>query len=59
MVKRNQMPQAPVEKAIRKAGIWDLDALRLGQNTQEAEVAAYLATVLAAKLVSPPDGTEG
>ena len=30
--KRNQLPQPPVEHEIRKAGIWDLDALKLGHN---------------------------
>jgi hypothetical protein len=33
MIKRNQMPQKPVEKRIREEGIWDLDALKLGVNT--------------------------
>lgn len=28
MIKRREMPQGPVEKRIREAGIWDLDALR-------------------------------
>jgi hypothetical protein len=28
MIKRRQMPQRPVEKRIRDAGIWDLDALQ-------------------------------
>jgi hypothetical protein len=28
MIKRGQMPQRPVEKRIRDAGIWDLDALK-------------------------------
>ena len=29
MIKRREMPQRPVEKRIRDAGIWDLDALRV------------------------------
>ncbi len=29
MVRRREMPQRPVEEAIRKAGVWDLDALRV------------------------------
>lgn len=28
MIKRKEMPQRPVEKRIREAGIWDLDALK-------------------------------
>lgn len=28
MIKRNQMPQAAVEKKIRDAGIWDLDQIK-------------------------------
>lgn len=28
MIRRRQMPQRPVEKRIRDAGIWDIDALR-------------------------------
>lgn len=28
MIKRGQMPQRPVEKRIRDAGIWDMDALK-------------------------------
>lgn len=51
MIKRNQMPQKPVEDRIRKAGIWNLAELRLGMNTMEAEVKAYLAGVLAPKSV--------
>jgi hypothetical protein len=38
--RRNQMPQKPVEKAIRKAGVWDLDAMLLPANTQDAETQA-------------------
>lgn len=45
MIRRNQMPQKPVEDRIRKAGIWDLDALKLGENTMEAEVQAFFATL--------------
>ena len=32
MKKRNLMPQPPVEKAIRAAGVWDLDELGLQAN---------------------------
>lgn len=35
MKKRNEMPQKPVETIIRKEGIWDLDAMRLGKNITE------------------------
>lgn len=28
IVRRREMPQRPVEEAIRKAGLWDLDALK-------------------------------
>lgn len=34
MIQRNQMPQKPVENIINKAGIWDLSALQLGENTR-------------------------
>jgi hypothetical protein len=47
MIRRNQMPQKPVEKIIRAAGIWDLDALRLGDNTMEADVQAFMASLRA------------
>jgi hypothetical protein len=40
MVQRNQMPQKPVEDRIRKAGIWDLDALGIEPNTMDAEILA-------------------
>ena len=33
--KRGIMPQEPVEKAIRNAGIWDLDSLGLKENPSE------------------------
>ncbi len=49
MMRRNQMPQKPVEDAIRTAGIWDIDALKLGSNTIDAEVAAYFAAFVAEK----------
>jgi hypothetical protein len=32
MIKTKQMPQRPVEKAIRDAGIWDLDELKEKHN---------------------------
>lgn len=47
MIQRNQMPQPPVEKLIRKAGIWDLEKLGLGKNTMDDECKAYLAAVIA------------
>lgn len=47
MIKRNQMPQKPVEDRIRKAGIWDLDKLGLGKNTMDAECTAYLQAMIA------------
>lgn len=47
MIQRNQMPQKPVEDIIRKAGIWELDKLGLGKNTQDAECQAYLAMMVA------------
>ena len=33
--KRNEMPQKPVEEAIRKAGFWDLDSMGLEENYSE------------------------
>jgi hypothetical protein len=38
--RRGQKPQKPVEDLIRKAGIWNLDELGIGPNTQNAEVEA-------------------
>lgn len=49
---RNQMPQKPVEEAIRKAGIWDLDALDVGSNTMDAEVQAMFRAAAPAILAS-------
>lgn len=46
-IQRNQMPQKPVEDAIRKAGIWDLDGLNLGQNTMDRSVSAAFAEISA------------
>ena len=46
MVKRKEMPQKPVEKAIRAMGIWDLDALGLAINTTDAEVTALMAELV-------------
>lgn len=51
-IQRNQMPQKPVERDIRKAGIWDLDKLGLGANTQDAECKAYLSAVIRANKVA-------
>lgn len=34
MIQRGQMPQKPVEDAIRKAGIWNLDELMLSPQGQ-------------------------
>jgi hypothetical protein len=46
MIQRNQMPQPPVEDAIRKEGIWQLDQFNLGKNTMDAEVKECLRRVL-------------
>jgi hypothetical protein len=35
MKKKKLMPQKPVEKLIREAGIWDLDAMELDENKYE------------------------
>lgn len=53
MIRRNQMPQKPVEKRIRDAGIWDLDSLKLGENTQEAEVQAFFEALRASSFPRP------
>jgi len=45
MKRRNQMPQKPVEDRIRKAGIWDLDAMGLGPNTLDAEVSRFVSGI--------------
>lgn len=45
MIQRRQMPQKPVEDQIRRAGIWDLESLRLGENTQDAECQALFASL--------------
>lgn len=37
MQRRNQMPQGPVEKRIREAGIWDLDSMGLEPNAYDKE----------------------
>jgi hypothetical protein len=42
MIRRNEMPQKPVERDIRKAGIWDLDALNLGKNVMDDQVKAMM-----------------
>jgi hypothetical protein len=47
MIQRKQMPQKPVEKIIRAAGIWDLDKLNIGPNTMDAQVKVELARMLA------------
>ena len=44
MKKRNQMPQRPVERAIRSAWVWDLDALDLQPNTLDQRVKAAAAS---------------
>lgn len=41
MLQRKQMPQKPVEAAIRKAGVWDLDSLNLNKNTMDAEISQW------------------
>jgi hypothetical protein len=40
IIRRKQMPQKPVEDSIRKACMWDLDKLDLGENTMDAECQA-------------------
>lgn len=52
ITQRKQKPQQPVEDAIRKQGIWDLDALDLGENTRDAEVKAHFAKIKAAGLAA-------
>lgn len=42
MIQRNEMPQAPVAKAIKKAGIWDLAALKLGENITDEIIHARI-----------------
>ena len=46
MIKRKEMPQKPLEKMIRKAGIWDLDSLGLDKNVTDAQVTAWLSAAL-------------
>lgn len=46
-IRRKQMPQAPVEKAIRDAGIWDLDVMGLNPNWQDDETHALFARTAA------------
>jgi len=41
--RRKQMPQKPIEKSIREAGVWDLDSMGLASNTQDAETQAMFA----------------
>jgi hypothetical protein len=40
MIQRKEMPQKPLEKIIRKEGIWDLDSLGLEKNFTDEEVTA-------------------
>lgn len=47
MKKRKQMPQSPLEKIIRAAGVWNLDEMGLPTNTQDAEMHAFLQLALA------------
>ena len=42
-IRRNQQPQLPVIAAMKKDGAWDDMMEKLGENTQDAEVQAYLA----------------
>jgi hypothetical protein len=44
MIQRKEMPQKPVEKQIRAAGIWDLDSLELLSNTTEAKISFMFAS---------------
>lgn len=48
MKKRNQMPQPPLERMIRVAGIWSFEELGLAPNTLDAEVASMF------KAAQPP-----
>lgn len=45
LIKRNEMPQKPVEDRIRAGGIWDLDALGLGKNVTDEQCQAMFALV--------------
>lgn len=45
MVKRNRKPQGPVEAAIGEEGIWDLDSLKLGENSQERDLEAIFTAI--------------
>ena len=56
MKRRNQMPQKPVEDLIRKAGVWDLDAMGLRPNTLDAEVSFAISKIVSP---TPPHGEEG
>lgn len=38
IARRRQMPQRPVEKAIREEGVWDLDSMQLQENWMDAHV---------------------
>jgi hypothetical protein len=42
ILRRNEMPQKPVYDAIKKAGIWDLDQMGLGQNVTADLVEQYM-----------------
>lgn len=43
MLQRNEMPQKPVEKIIKEAGIWNLKELGLGENVTEDYVQYQMA----------------
>lgn len=51
ILRRKEMPQPPVERAIRKAGIWNLDQHGLGENVTDAWAQSVFAQ-LAAQLNS-------
>ena len=53
---RGQMPQKPVENAIKKAGLWDVDETKVRPNTQNAQVQALFAAVARRETSAQEDG---
>lgn len=43
ILKRNQLPQPPVLRDMKKDGLWDLDESAIGPNTMDAETQALFA----------------
>ena len=43
MLRRNQKPQKPMEHQMRRAGAWDDECERIGENTMDAEAQAQFA----------------